>query len=158
MGRLTITQSLALDPDVRYRMSVEGVPLAKPDIVGGLEIRQFPTYSSGLWRITWNAEQVFSSDFSVERKRNAVALRALIIDIRPDWTGMQRTESGRLVMSEDERPRFTRLRQLVRGVTDRRAYGECLLCGLRAHDGRDCRKFEDWHPTRLTEEDVAWAR
>lgn len=46
---------------------------------------------------------------------------------------------------------------LVKGVNDRIAYGHCLLCGYK-HGAAVCAEWHDGDPTRLAEQDVAWAR
>ncbi len=133
--------------------AVEGY---KPDQLGGLEIVKWHTGKYAI-RIV-GVEHPVTWDFIHQRKRNAIAMRALLLDAAGgDWTSMPRGDTGKLTPGPEAKAAILRLRAVAEDENQRRLCGQCLLCGYVPTYCACGRDVEDDDPRRWTAEDMAWA-
>jgi hypothetical protein len=132
-------------------------PVRRRDIVGGLEVRRFPAYSAGQWRVVRDGRQFLPYMFCQPRKRNALALRALLLEIRPDWTDLPTTAEGRLRLPDDQLHKLVELARLADTIHARSAYRQCPGCGMRP-GSCVCGCDQPGNGPKLSADQVAWAR
>ena len=143
--------------------AVEGY---KPDRLGGLEIVKWHTGHFAIRTppsrdhdpqndqpLTWN--------FVLPRKREAVAMRRLLLDaVGGDWATLPLDDDGAVDadrVPRDVRLRLARLDRQAKDAFERRAYKTCLLCGYAPSACACDRPVEPGNPRRWTAEDMVWA-
>jgi hypothetical protein len=143
------------------------VPGYKPDLLGGLEIVKWHTGHFAIRTppppgqdpqddhpVTWN--------FVLPRKREAVAMRRLLLDaVGGDWAVLPGGDDGEVDADRVPRDVWLRLARLDAAAEDafrRRAYRVCLLCGYAPYACACHRPVEPRDPRRWTADDMAWSR
>ncbi len=127
------------------------------DVLGGLEVVKWHTgnYAVRLpgvdHPVTWA--------FIFPRKRNAVAMRVLLLAAWPDWSAMPRSPEGRFDPPPGVKEEVFRLHDLAEDERSRRLRGECLLCGWwQRHACRCGTPTGPGQPRRWAAADMEWAR
>lgn len=110
-----------------------------PDVVGSLEVRRSHT---GRWLICL-ADGTPIYELAQPRKRNAVALRALLLTAMPDWTAVVGPDAS--LPDSADRDAICRVTTMARLVAARRIRNVCLGCGCREYA---CACGTDRHPGR----------
>lgn len=147
------------------------VPTSRRDVEGGLEIHKIP-HMAAAWLVSraqdrdawlaadtgaWRTFPPGLTETSLPRRRNAAALRALLLTHVPDWRSPP-LMAGERGLYHPDREAWARAVQVVRmadTVGKRRLRGLCPGCGLRPGL---CRDWEPRFGPRYTAEELAWAR
>lgn len=121
----------------------------KPDVFGGLEVRR-------THRGTWGLHLSDGTDMQITlpRKRNATAVRQLLLDVLPDWSDVPASGWPERVTA-DQRVAASRVVGMVGRVQDRQSRGVHLCCGHRSCACGTDSRLDGPH---YSSDELEWAR